>query len=255
MKKYILILISILVLVLSACEPEPEPIELDYLDFSAHLITTYNDAEKNNDNKYVVYYYSESCGQCHTIKQDVLEFFEDFEILPFYILNIFRATDYFALEEFISTPTVFVMSDDQISETYIGADEVYDFISNYSNIELDYSSFADVHLTTYQEVLDIEKDVYILYYYLNDCPYCMMVKNSVLEWAFTKSVGDIYFMNGAYVTDPDNIPTELTILNSGTPIIVLMSNGEFTDEYYSGSEEVLEYILEIGTEKIAKLKE
>ena len=257
MKKYILVLISILVLVLSACEPEPEPepIELDYLDFPNHLITSYNDAEKINENKYVVYYYSETCGHCHTIKQDVLEFFEDFETLPFYILNIFRTTDYSTLEEFIGTPTVFVMSDDQVSETYIGVDEVYEFISGYSDIELDYSSFDDVHLTTYQEVLDIEKDVYILYYYLNDCPYCIMVKNSVLEWAFTKSVGDIYFMNGAYVTDPDNIPTELTILNSGTPIIVLMSNGEFTDEYYSGSEEVLEYILEIGSDKIAKLND
>ena len=62
-------------------------------------------------------------------------------------------------------------------------------------------------------------------------------------------------MNGAEVTDPDNIPTELIILNSGTPILLLMSNGVFLDEYYSGEEDVRTYITTIGDGELRQLNE
>jgi len=253
MKKLILLLISLSVITLTACVPEPVK-ELDYSSFQDHLISSYDDATYQNQNKYIVYYYSTNCGHCVTVKKDILEFFNNFEALPFYIFNIADAYDVSDLEEFVGTPTVFVMSDNEVSESYIGSTNIYTFIDKYENIELDYNSFSNLHLTTYQEILDIEQDTYIIYYYLDNCPHCMMVKDDLLAWAYTKSVGDIYFMNGANVIDPDNIPTELTILNSGTPIIVIMSNGVFTDEYYSGSEEILEYILAIGEGKIRNLE-
>ncbi len=252
MKKLILVFLSLLVLTLSACTSEPG--ELDYSDFEDHLISSYNQAENDFPNRYIVYYYGEYCSHCITVKPDILEFFNTFEALPFYILNISDASDLSSLEEFRGTPTVFIMSDNVVSEAYIGSVQVQEFIVDYSDIEIDYSTFDDSHLTTYQEVLDIENETYILYYYLETCPHCMAVKEDVLSWAYTKSVGDIYFMNGANVTDPDNIPTELTILNSGTPIILIMSDGEFTNEYYSGSEEILEYILAIGDGKITNLE-
>ena len=49
-------------------------------------------------------------------------------------------------------------------------------------------------------------------------------------------------MNGATVSGSGTLPTELIILNSGTPILAVMTNGEFADEYYSGTTQVLEYI-------------
>lgn len=253
MRKVILLLITTLVLTLAACAPEV-PVILDYSSFEEQLISSYNEATYEFENKYIVYYYSQNCGHCANVKDDILHFFDSFNTLPFYIFNISDANDVSDLEEFYGTPTVFVMSDGVVSESYIGSDKIYNFIAKYSNLELDYSSFSDVSITTYQEVLDIEKDLYILYYYLDNCPHCQLVKDDFLTWAYTKSVGNIYFMNGANVIDPDNIPTELIILNSGTPILVIMSNGEFTDEYYSGSEEILEYILAIGEGKIAKLE-
>jgi len=253
MRKLTLLLITILVLTLSSCVEE-EPIVLDYSSFEDNLITSYNEASHEFENKYIVYYYSQSCGHCATVKDDILQFFDSFETLPFYIFDVSQAEGTSDLEEFYGTPTVFVMSDGVVTESYIGSDFIYDFIAKYSNIELDYSTFSDLSLTTYQEVLDIEQDLYILYYYLDGCPHCQLVKDDFLAWAYTKSVGDIYFMNGANVVDPDNIPTELTILNSGTPIIVIMSNGEFTDEYYSGSEEILEYISAINDGKVANLE-
>ena len=252
MKKLLVVLISLLVLSLSACREIY--VELDYLDFPDNTITSYEAAENEQSNKYIVYYYSANCGHCLTVKPDILDFFNDFDTLPFYIFNITDAPDVSGLEEFIGTPTVFVMSDGVVSESYIGSDNIYDFILKYNDLELDYNTFNSLHLTTYQEVLNIEEDIYILYYYLDNCPHCITVKDNFLSWVFTKSAGDIYFMNGANVTDPDNVPTELTILNSGTPIIVIMSDGEFTGEYYSGSEEILEYILVIGEGKIAQLK-
>ena len=250
MKKYIFVLISLLIFALSACEPTPEPIELDYKDFPDHLIESYYEAEKITENKYIVYYYHNHCSGCETVKQNILSFFNEYEVLPFYIFNISEANDISVLEEFKGTPTIFVMSDNTVIETYLGITEISNFISTYRNLKLDYDSFVDQHLITYQDVLDIQNDTYILYYYLDTCPHCMAVKDDFLEWAFTKSVDDIYFMNGTNVVDPDNIPTELTILNSGTPIIVLMSNGIFTDEYYSGSEQVIEYILTVGSGEI-----
>jgi hypothetical protein len=139
-----------------------------------------------------------------------------------------------------------VISSQKVLEEYIGSTEINEFIIQYSNIEFDYSLFESQHLTSYEEVLAIENDSYILYYYLDSCPHCIASKPSVLPWAFTKSVEDIYFMEGSTVPNADQLPTELIILNSGTPILVLMTNGKFADEFYSGKEDVLNYIDSIG---------
>jgi hypothetical protein len=85
---------------------------------------------------------------------------------------------------------------------------------------------------------------------LDDCPHCIAAKDEVLRWAWQRDITDIYFMNGATVNDPDNIPTELIILNSGTPLLLVMTNGYFANEYYSGTEDVLAYIEELGMGEI-----
>lgn len=254
MKRLILVLLSLLIFTLTSCIPEEEKL-LDYSDFPNSIITTYEEAETISENKYIVYYYSSNCGHCASIKQELLTFLSTFDTLPFYLFNISdaRNIDVSSLPEFSGTPTMFVMSDNQVFEYYVGADKVIEFTHRYDDIILDYSSFSSQHLTKYQDVLNIDRDSYILYYYLDVCPHCNLVKDNLLEWAFTKSAEDIYFMNGANVQDPDNIPTELTILKSGTPILLVMSNGVFTDEYYSGSEDLLEYLLEIGEDGLSLL--
>ncbi|MCK5761866.1 MAG: thioredoxin family protein [Candidatus Izimaplasma sp.] len=254
MKKLLFLLTLLLVITLSACIPEGPKKDLDYSDFEEHLISSYSAAENDFENKYVVYYYGRYCGHCETIKPDLLDFFDTFETLPFYIFNINDALDFSNLEEFVGTPTLYVMSDGEVIESYVGSNNIPKFIAKYRELEFDYNMFTEQHLTAYQEVLDIENETYILYYYLETCPHSMEVKETVLTWAYTKSINDIYFMNGANVNDLNNIPTELTILNSGTPIIVIMSDGVFTGEYYSGSEEILEYILAIGDGKIKNLE-
>lgn len=128
------------------------------------------------------------------------------------------------------------------------------FINNYSNIVFDYSLFENQHITTYQEALEIQNDGYIVYYYFTSCPHCIKTKPYFLPWAFSKSAEDIYFMDGSTVENADQIPTELVILNSGTPILVLMSNGKFANEFYSGFEPVIEYINKVGTGDIIPIE-
>ena len=253
MKKLLFILMILLVFTLSSCIREEK--ELDYSDFPDNLITTFEEAETMSNNKYIVYYYFTYCSHCSSVKQEILNFFLDYDTLPYYIFNIADANhiDVSSLQEFEGTPTVFVMSGTDVLEKYQGADDIRNFISIYKDLNLDYSTFSTHHLTTYQQVLDIEENQYILYYYLDNCPHCNLVKEDFLEWAFTRNYSEIYFMNGSnviQVTDPDNIPTELTILNSGTPILLVMSNGEFTDEYYSGSEDLIQYLFTIGDSSI-----
>lgn len=241
------------VITLSACVEEPEPSELDYSDFPEHLLTSYSAAETIEDERYVVYYYGKVCGHCTNIKQDVLHFFDTFDLLPFYILEIQDTPDSSSLEEFRGTPTIFVIADGEVIDYYVGSVDVYDFFDNYQDLEsvpLDYDHFKTQELTTYNQALEIESDAYLIYYYLDDCPHCIATKDDLLEWAFKRDLRDIYFMNGATVSGSGTLPTELIILNSGTPILVVMTNGEFADEYYSGTDEVLEYIGLIGMGEI-----
>lgn len=247
MKKLILLITLLLTITLSGCETAFE--ELDYTDFPDSVVTNYSALEDIKDQRYVAYYYSKNCGHCADIKQDILNFFNHFKDMPFYILDTSLAKDVSGYDEFIGTPTVMVIANGVVLESYVGTFEIKDFIKEYDDFdkfELDYDLFLNQHLTNYDQVLEIESDSYILYYYLKDCPHCQRTKSDFLAWAWERDISDIYFMDGATVSDPDNIPTELIVLNSGTPILVVMTNGEFADEYYSGTEAVIEYINKIG---------
>ena len=240
MKKLILVLTLLFIFTLTACAPEEHIYE--YTEFSDMAIDSHSEAESKSNNKYIVYYYQEACSHCQDVKQDILGFAKSFEALDFYLLDAARAPDDSSLEEFLGTPTVFIFSGTEIIESYIGGPRVKEFIKKYEEIELDYSNFDAQDLITYQEILDIDSDTYLVYYYLESCPNCIEIKDQFLSWAFTKNVNQVFFMNGANVIDPDNLPTELQILGSGTPLLIVMSNGAFTDEYYSGKDDILSYI-------------
>ncbi len=248
MKKIIFMLVLLFALTLSACESEETDDGLfEYSDLADKELFTHADAENMSNDKYIVYYYHKACSHCQNIKQDILSFAYDFEYFDFYIFDISNAQDVSSYEEFVGTPTVFVLAGGEIIEKYIGGDKVLEFIDIYSDIQFDYELFNNQHLTSYSEILDIEVERYLVYYYLETCPNCIEIKDTVLSWAFTKNINELYFVNGASVIDPDNIPTELQILSSGTPTLIVMNNGIFTDEYYSGKDAILGYI-ELDTE-------
>ena len=182
------------------------------------------------------------CSNCQAVKQDILTFADTFNDLEFYIFDISKAQDVSSIQELVGTPTVFIFSGREIIESYIGKDRVLLFIEEYENILFEYSSFSSQTLTTYNEILDIESSRYYVYYYLEGCAECIEIKYEVLAWAFTKNVNDMYIMDRSNLEDPNDIPSELLILASGTPILIVMNNGVYTDEYYLGKDEILDFI-------------
>ena len=193
-------------------------------------------------------WHSDECGHCQEVKSEIIEFLTDYDDMPFYLLDIQDAPDSTSVEGLTGTPTLLIISDGMITEAYVGKERVRDYIAKYE--ELDYEDFEDQHIYSYQDALSIEQDAYIIYYYLEGCPHCQAAKEDVLAWALKRGIKDVYFMNGATIEQADNIPTELIVLNSGTPILVVMTNGNFADEYYSGTEDVLNYIEELGDGEI-----
>ena len=245
MKKLILILSLFLIITLSACRDDKE---LDYDDFSDISLESNADAESMSNNIYIVYYYQEACSHCQTVKQDILSFADTFTLIDFYIIDSASVEDTSSIDGYRGTPSVYLFSGGEAIESYIGPENITLFIDSYSDLEekLDYDSFGSRQFTTYQQVLDVESDKYYVYYYLHTCPSCIEIKNQLLEWAININISQMFIMNGATVEDPDNIPTELQILTSGTPLLLVMSNGEVTDEYYLGKDDILEYIELVG---------
>jgi hypothetical protein len=135
---------------LSGCVEEE--VIYDYSDFSEHAAQSYEELENSTENRYVAYYYSETCGHCADVKQEILTFFSDFDDMPFYILDVARATDTSGLDEFYGTPTVFIISNNEVISSFIGSVGVRDFIemfSDYENLDLDYVDFQNQHLFRY----------------------------------------------------------------------------------------------------------
>lgn len=265
MKKLIFILSLLLVFTLAACDDdeivcdsgtilnvqgicEPEEVEdlFEYTDFTDIAMISHDQAENISDNKYAVYYYQEACAHCQDVKQEILEFASTFEALDFYILDAAHMPDSSSHEEFYGTPTVFVFSGDEIIEQYVGAPNVRNFIARYGNIQFNYASFEYQHLATYQDILDVEEETYLLYFYLENGVDSIEIESQFLDWAFTKRMNQVYFMNGEVVVDADIIPTDIQILGSGSPIIIVMSNGVYTGEYYLGKNGIIDYIELIG---------
>lgn len=248
MKKILLMFVLMLGLLLSSCEKAEELLgvnhndSFEYSDFTYITINSHAEAEGKSNDKHIIYFYQELCSHCQAIKQDILGFADTFNDLEFYIFDISKAQDASSLQELVRTPTIFVFSGTEIIKSYIGKDKVLLFIEEYENLSLEYSSFNSQTLTTYNEILNIESSRYFVYYYLEGCAECIEIKSEVLAWAFTKNVNDMYIMDRANIEEPNDIPSELEILTSGTPILIVMNNGVYTDEYYIGKDEILDFI-------------
>lgn len=220
----------------------------DYKHFVENTVYSHNQIENRDDKRYIAYFYTDECGFCQEVKPELLSFFKDFDAMPFYMIDLAEAPDSSSIESLTGTPTLLVISDRTIVESYVGIDNIRAFIASYQ--ELDYDNFESQHIYTYEDALAIEEDSYIIYYYLEGCPHCQAAKEDFLKWAMTRGINEIYFMNGATIQQADIIPTELIALNSGTPILLVMTNGNFADEFYSGTQDVLDYIEQIGDGEI-----
>jgi thioredoxin-related protein len=253
MKKIILLLILVFTVTLTSCEETDTG--LDYSAFSDKILTSYSDAEDKSHNKYILYYYSETCSYCNDIKQEILTFFQDFELLDYYLLDVGSdsVTDTSQFTEFTGTPSLFFIADGELYDKYVGTSAIRDFIAEFSDKELDYIDLAPQYITNFNQILINDDDAYLVYYYNDECEVCELVKSDFLNWAYKRNPMDVYFVNKSAITDQSLIPEELLSFSDDQPVLAVMSNGDFTDVYYQGQAEIITYINTVDMETLTSV--
>lgn len=124
-KAVIYCLVFISIFMLSSCFTTT----YEYDDFSEHFLDSFASVYEQDD-LYLVYFYSEYCSDCASVKQEVLGFLNDYETLEFYLISESFADDQFEFEDFYVTPTVFIIEDNEIIESYLGSPAIKEFINN-----------------------------------------------------------------------------------------------------------------------------
>lgn len=139
MSKLKLIIFSILLL--TSCNNET-PIYHNYHETKNSLIS-WHDIFTQEENNYLVYFYSERCGHCNEIKQDVISFYLE-DIYPMYfvctdievvlgpknsLVGIDNINDFYIF----GTPFLLNLVDHKVDSYYGGASEVKEYISILKN--------------------------------------------------------------------------------------------------------------------------
>ena len=138
------ITITLSLLLLCGCSPQKPPEEEhNYHEIKDKLID-WNYIFEQEENDYLVYFYSERCGYCNEIKQDIIKFYLA-EIIPMY----FVCTDFDAvvgprgdltgvdnIDDFyiFGTPFLSRLKNHKIANYYVGVSEIRSFISTYKSI-------------------------------------------------------------------------------------------------------------------------
>lgn len=105
--------------------------ELDYSDFSQHIETSYNDVLNHSEEKYYEYFYSVYCSHCQHIKPEILDFFLHLNNVDYVMYDVSKIEGYVPIDGFVGTPTLYVVENNEVIESYVGYVEILNFIENY----------------------------------------------------------------------------------------------------------------------------
>lgn len=236
-QRLLLIMVIGLSIFLSSCNPK-----LDYSDFLDNHVTTYYQAETASNNRYIIYYYDSSDSNSEDIKEEMLAFIDSYDTLPIVMVDALDNSTVSDFGAYNDQPLVYVVSDHEPIETYNGVTEIKEFISTYQSMELTYDDFDDQFVEV-EDLFTIDNSDYLVFSFDPSGTDSQTLEETFLNFAFTKSVEDIYFLD---ITTVATIPTELSVLASGEPMILLMSYGVYAQEYYLGLDEILSYIEAVG---------
>ncbi|MBN2604578.1 MAG: hypothetical protein JXR62_01985, partial [Bacilli bacterium] len=100
----------------------------------------YSEALSISDQVHLVYFYSSTCGHCYELKPRILSFFGGLSDVEFYILEINGANRDVLIPELIGVPTLFLVIDHVIVESYIGTINIAKFITDYQAGTIDLSN-------------------------------------------------------------------------------------------------------------------
>lgn len=238
MKRWTLVVIVMLLLAVSGCEDEEL---LDYSDFEDVRQLSYDAGETKENERYILYYYSENCGHCSDVKQEILAFFQTFDHLNVYLMDTGaeEVKDVSRYDEFVGTPSLFIIADGEVIESYIGSQEIRSFIESYRAFELDLSVFSSQEVMDGNDLLDLNRTV-LVYYYDDTCTICDDTHELFMTFAYRRGPKDVYFMNHQNTI---NIPQGFIALGEG-PVLVKMSNGMIEATYQGNDLE--QYIDELS---------
>lgn len=131
-----------LTLIFTSCNQEIEPVKHNYLEIKDSLIP-WSDVFIQEENSYYVYFYSELCGHCSDIKQDVISFYLKEEYVLYFVCTDYEKvigpkkdltginnTDDFYI---FGTPFMVLIEDHIVSEYYAGSGEILELISILEN--------------------------------------------------------------------------------------------------------------------------
>jgi thiol-disulfide isomerase/thioredoxin len=116
--------------------------ELEYSSFDS--ISSYQEVTSQSEQQYLVYYYSESCGACKSIKASVLDYADKLNIKVYFFdavgatgVNVIRHPD--TLEEMQYTPTLLTVKNGVLVDMNVGGTDVVD-------------TLEDIDLGTYNKI-------------------------------------------------------------------------------------------------------
>ncbi len=97
--------------------------ELTYSSFDH--INDYSEITNKDEDKYLVYYYSEICGHCNDIKIQVLEFAdENNEDIKVYFIDAGKVTGYNNIQGMNGTPSLLMVVNGQLVDFVSGSDKI-----------------------------------------------------------------------------------------------------------------------------------
>lgn len=129
-------------LILCSCSNQVEAKLHNYDEIKDHLIS-WNEVFKQNEDDYLVYFYSETCGHCKELKQEIISFYlKDITLMYFVctdieakygpranLLGIDNITDFYIF----GTPFLLRLTNHIVSSYYVGKEEVNGYISILNN--------------------------------------------------------------------------------------------------------------------------
>ena len=141
MKKIISLIAPLLVL--CSCQTaKTKTVSHNYDDTKDSLITWRSIFTQDPDD-YLVYFYSESCGHCNKIKQEVISFYLKDLIDMYFVCTDFDAvygtqkdlTGVDSLDDFyiFGTPFLSRITDHKVSEYYLGTNAIKNYINQFKN--------------------------------------------------------------------------------------------------------------------------
>lgn len=108
-----------------SCEDEITTVDYQYSDYSYYQVKTFDDQLDFQDGTFYVYYYSEGCPSCQSIKNDVLGIIAYLDVDTLLLFDVYQNT--VGLEpsfNLANTPSLVKVTNHTFDELYVGVDEI-----------------------------------------------------------------------------------------------------------------------------------